>query len=186
MLDRNTHEQLYEIPITSRTNWDAVPTVEGCIPAGPPGWHGMERSSLQPSDEDALCSYGGLVRCHHQVRSRQLPPTLLWRRNHLIHAIKRAAGRSGHAATGKVRWPAMFPALAAAVTAAGGMLFTGDLENNFLAIDAAAASALQFNTGGGRRRVVSYELKANGTSPPPQASFPGCSGTSSIVVFALP
>ncbi len=29
VLDRDNHEQLYQIPITSRTNWDAAPTVEG-------------------------------------------------------------------------------------------------------------------------------------------------------------
>jgi alcohol dehydrogenase (cytochrome c) len=29
VLDRKSHEQLYEVPITSRTNWDAAPTVEG-------------------------------------------------------------------------------------------------------------------------------------------------------------
>jgi len=46
VLDRETHQQLYEIPVTSRTNWDAAPTVEGAHSCpgllGGMEWNGMD------------------------------------------------------------------------------------------------------------------------------------------------
>ncbi len=33
LLDRESHEQFYEVPITTRENVDALPTVEGVIVA---------------------------------------------------------------------------------------------------------------------------------------------------------
>ena len=53
--------------------------------------------------------------------------------------------------TDKLRWKQQWPTpLVAAVTVtSGGMLFTGDLNNDFLAIDAANGKTLyRFNTGG--------------------------------------
>ena len=66
------------------------------------------------------------------------------------------------ATTGKLRWKRQWPTpLVAGVTAtSGGMLFTGDLNDDFLAIDASNGKTLyHFNTGGSiGGGVISYEI----------------------------
>ena len=66
------------------------------------------------------------------------------------------------ASTGKERWKYASPTpLVAGVTAtSGGVLFTGDLNNDFLALDAATGDVLyRFNTGGSiGGGVISYAL----------------------------
>jgi alcohol dehydrogenase (cytochrome c) len=94
--------------------------------------------------------------------------------------------------TGKVRWNKQWPTpLVAAVTAtSGGVLFTGDLDNNFLVLDASNGKTLyRFNTGGSvGGGVVTYELGGKQyvatTSGVVSGFFEG-SGTSSIIVLAL-
>ena len=66
------------------------------------------------------------------------------------------------ASTGKERWKYASPTpLVAGVTAtSGGVLFTGDLNNDFLALDATTGDVLyRFNTGGSiGGGVISYAL----------------------------
>jgi alcohol dehydrogenase (cytochrome c) len=70
--------------------------------------------------------------------------------------------RAVDAATGKKRWVRQWPTpLVAGVTVtAGGVLFTGDLNDNFVALDANTGKTLYtFNTGGSAGGgVISYEL----------------------------
>ena len=93
---------------------------------------------------------------------------------------------------GKVRWKKQWPTpLVAAVTAtSGGVLFTGDLDNNFLVLDARNGNTLyKFNTGGTvGGGVVTYELGGKqyvATTSGVVSGFFGGSGTSAIIVFAL-
>jgi alcohol dehydrogenase (cytochrome c) len=97
------------------------------------------------------------------------------------------------AATGTIRWKKQWPTpLVAGVTAtSGGMLFTGDLNNDFLAIDASNGKTLyRFNTGGTvGGGVISYEIAGKqyvATTSGVVSGFFGGSGTSAIIVFALP
>ena len=66
------------------------------------------------------------------------------------------------ATTGTIRWKKQWPTpLVAGITAtSGGMLFTGDFNNDFLAIDANNGNTLyRFNTGGSvGGGVISYEI----------------------------
>jgi alcohol dehydrogenase (cytochrome c) len=91
-----------------------------------------------------------------------------------------------------VRWKKQWPTpLVAAVTAtSGGLLFTGDLDNNFLALDASNGNTLyRFNTGGTvGGGVLTYELNGQqyvATTSGLVSGFFGGSGTSSIIIFAL-
>src|SRR6266478_6319824 len=55
------------------------------------------------------------------------------------------------AATGKERWKRQWPTplMAGVTVTAGGVLFTGDLDDNFVAVDAHTGKTLYtFNTGG--------------------------------------
>ena len=198
MLDRDTHEVLYELPITTRTNFDAVPTVAGAH--GCPGllggmeWNGpayspltkthlrrdrrlvryFTKSDKPPQFTENAHYYGGAVTPDPRDQS------LGW-----LQAID--------AATGIVRWKEQWPTpLVAGVTAtSGGMLFTGDLDNYFLAIDAGNGKTLyRFNTGGSvGGGVISYEIGGKqyvATTSGVVSGFFGGSGTAAIVIFSLP
>jgi outer membrane protein assembly factor BamB len=79
----------------------------------------------------------------------------------------------------------------AAVTAtSGGVLFTGDLDNNFLVLDAASGKTLyRFNTGGSvGGGVLTYELNGKqyvATTSGVVSGFFGGSGTSAVIILSL-
>jgi len=97
------------------------------------------------------------------------------------------------AATGKVNWKyqAPTPLIAGIVATSGGVLFTGDLEGNFLLMNSATGAPLyRFNTGGSvGGGTVSYEQNGKQyvaiTSGAVSAFFGG-NGPPAVVVFALP
>jgi alcohol dehydrogenase (cytochrome c) len=198
LLDRDSREVLFELPITTRENVDAAPTVEGIHrcpgllggmewngPAYSPvtktifvaavDWCGVFKLSAdQPEFVPAAHYYGGSVTPDPRESSKG------W-----LTAID--------STTGKVRWKQKWPTpLAAAVTAtAGGVLFTGDLDNNFLVLDASNGKTLySFNTGGSiGGGVITYEIGGKqyvATTSGVVSGFFGGSGTSAMIVFALP
>ena len=197
MLDRDTHETLYDLTITTRTNVDSPPTVEGVhrCPGllGGMEWNGpaynpltktlyvaavdwcgtFTRTAGQPDFVQFAHYYGGSVVPDPQEQARG------W-----LTAVD--------STTGKVRWKKQWPTpLVAAVTAtSGGVLFTGDLDNNFVVLDASNGNTLyRFNTGGTiGGGVLTYELGGKqyvATTSGVISGFFGGSGTSAIVVFAL-
>jgi alcohol dehydrogenase (cytochrome c) len=198
LLDRNSHDQFYEVPITTRENVDALPTVEGVHrcpgllggmewngPAYDPGsntlfvpavdWCGtFSKSPKDPPIMQGMHYYGGSVASDPREKSKG------W-----LTAID--------ASTGTERWKYASPTpLVAGVTAtSGGVLFTGDLNNDFLALDAKTGEVLyRFNTGGSiGGGVISYALDGKqyaATVSGTVSAFFGGSGLPAIVVFALP
>jgi alcohol dehydrogenase (cytochrome c) len=198
MLDRDSHETLYELPITTRTDFDKVPTLGGAH--GCPGllggmeWNGpaynpaiktlyvasvdwcgtFTKSDKAPEFTENAHYYGGAVTPDPREQAKG------W-----LQAID--------AATGTMRWRRQWPTpLVAGITAtSGGMLFTGDLNNDFLAIDASNGKTLyRFNTGGSvGGGVISYEIDGKqyvATTSGVVSGFFGGSGTSAIIVFSLP
>jgi alcohol dehydrogenase (cytochrome c) len=196
LLDRDTHEQFYEVPITTRENVNALPTVEGVHrcpgllggmewsgPAYDPGsnslfvpavdWCGIFRKAPEdPPIMQGMHYYGGSVTQDPREKSKG------W-----LTAVD--------ASTGKERWKYASPTpLVAGVTAtSGGVLFTGDLNNDFLALDAKTGEVLyRFNTGGSiGGGVITYALDDKqyvaATSGTVSAFFGG-SGLPAVVVFA--
>jgi alcohol dehydrogenase (cytochrome c) len=198
LMDRDSHDVLYELPITTRTNFAAVPTVAGAH--GCPGllggmeWNGpayspttktlyvatvdwcgtFTKSDKAPQFTENAHYYGGAVTPDPREQARG------W-----LQAID--------AATGTMRWRQQWPTpLVAAITAtSSGMLFTGDLNNDFLAIDASNGKTLyRFNTGGSiGGGVISYQIGGKqyvATTSGVVSGFFGGSGTSAVIVFALP
>src|SRR5262249_373559 len=97
------------------------------------------------------------------------------------------------AASGKVRWRHQWPTpLVTGVTVTSGdVLFTGDLNNDFLVIDANSGKTLyRFNTGGSVcGGVISYQVgdkEYGGAGSGVVSGFFGGSGTSAVIIFALP
>jgi alcohol dehydrogenase (cytochrome c) len=198
MLDRDSQEVLYELPITTRTDFDKVPSVAGAH--GCPGllggmeWNGpayspatktlyvatvdwcgtFTKSDKAPEFTENAHYYGGAVTPDPREQARG------W-----LQAID--------AATGTMRWRQQWPTpLVAGITAtSGGVLFTGDLNNDFLAIDASNGKTLyRFNTGGSvGGGVISYEIGGKqyvATTSGVVSGFFGGSGTSAIIIFSLP
>ena len=196
LLDRNSHDQFYEVPITTRENVDALPTVEGVHrcpgllggmewngPAYDPGsntlfvpavdWCGVfSKTPKDPPIMQGMHYYGGAVASEPREKSKG------W-----LTAFD--------ASTGKERWKYASPTpLVAGVTAtSGGVLFTGDLNNDFLALDAKTGEVLyRFNTGGSiGGGVISYALDGKqyvaATSGTVSAFFGG-SGLPAVIIFA--
>src|ERR1700694_284372 len=198
MLDRDSHDVLYELPITTRTDFDKVPSVAGAH--GCPGllggmeWNGpayspatktlyvatvdwcgtFTKSDKAPEFTENAHYYGGAVTPDPREQAKG------W-----LQAID--------AATGTMRWRQQWPTpLGAGITAtSGGRLFTGDLNNDFVAIDASNGKTLyRFNTGGSvGGGVISYEIGGKqyvATTSGVVSGFFGGSGTSAIIVFSLP
>ena len=197
LLDRNSHDQFYEVPITTRENVDALPTVEGVHrcpgllggmewngPAYDPGsntlfvpavdWCGIfTKAPKDPPIMQGMHYYGGAVASDPREKSKG------W-----LTAFD--------ASTGKERWKYASPTpLVAGVTAtSGGVLFTGDLNNDFLALDAATGGVLyRFNTGGSiGGGVISYALHGKqyvATTSGTVSAFFGGSGLPAIVILAV-
>ena len=196
LLDRNSHSQFYEAPITTRENVDAPPTVEGAhrcpgllggaewngpaydpkgntlfVPAA--DWCGVFRKAPKDSPiMQGMHYYGGSVTSDPREKAKGWLTAL-------------------DASTGKERWKYASPTpLVAGVTAtSGGVLFTGDLNNDFLALDAKTGDVLyRFNTGGSiGGGVISYALDGQqyvaATSGTVSAFFGG-SGLPAVIIFA--
>ena len=90
LLDRNSHEQFYEVPITTRENVDALPTVEG-VHRCPGLLGGMEWNgpAYDPGSNSSVRAGGRLVR--HLQQGAKGPA------DHAGHALLRRRGRLGPA-----------------------------------------------------------------------------------------
>ncbi len=198
VLDRETHEQVYEVPVTTRLNTDKPPTREGLRacpgvlggvqwngPAFNPGtnmlyvnavdWCGTFNKAGDARYVEGSFYMGGGVRADPPDQSRG------W-----LTAID--------ASTGAVRWKYLSqrPMLAAVTTTSADLIFTGELLGDFMALDAKTGEVLyRFNTGGrmnggvityavdGKQYVAVASGAANGFWAVPP-------GSATIIVFALP
>jgi alcohol dehydrogenase (cytochrome c) len=198
VLDRDSHEQLYELPITTRTGFAEKPSLDGAH--GCPGLlGGMEWNGPAYSPATRTIYVATVDWCGTFTRLPD-PPAYTPNAHYYGGSVtpdprEQARGwlRAIDVATGKERWTQQWPTpLVAAVTAtAGGVLFTGDLDNNFLAIDAANGKTLyKFNTGGSvGGGVLSYAIGKTqyvATTSGVVSGFFGGTGNATIVVFALP
>jgi alcohol dehydrogenase (cytochrome c) len=198
VLDRETHQQVYEVPVTTRLNTDKAPTPEGeraCPgvlggvqwngPAFNPGtnmlyvnavdWCGSFKKATDARYVEGAFYMGGEVRADTPDKSRG------W-----LTAID--------ASTGAIRWKyeSQRPMLAAVTTTSGDLIFTGELLGDFLTLDAKTGEVLyRFNTGGrmnggvvtysinGKQYVAVVSGAANGFWAVPP-------GSATIILFALP
>jgi alcohol dehydrogenase (cytochrome c) len=198
MVDRDSRELLYEMPITTRENPEAAPTVAGVhvCPGllGGMEWNGpaynprtstlfvatvdwcgtFKRTDGSPQFAENAHYYGGSVTPDARDQAKG------W-----LYAID--------AASGTVHWRQHWatPLVAGITATSGGVLFTGDLNNDFLAIDARAGNTLyRFNTGGSiGGGVITYALDGKqyvATTSGVVSGFFGGTGTSAVIVFALP
>lgn len=198
MLDRDTREQLYEVAITTRENVKAQPTSAGehICPGllGGLEWNGP---AYQPVTRTLFVS---TVDWCGSFKLDDKAPTYTLNTHYYGGAVvpdprEKARGwlQALDVGSGAVRWKRSWPTpLVAAIAAtSGGMLFTGDLNNDFLALNASTGETLyRFNTGGSLGGgVITYEVGKKqyvAAMSGVVSGFFGGSGTSAVVVFALP
>jgi len=198
VLDRETHKQVYEVPVTTRLNTDVPPTREGLRacpgvlggvqwngPAFNPGtnmlyvnavdWCATFVKAADARYVEGAMYMGGTVRPEPPDKSRG------W-----LTAID--------ASTGAVRWKyeSPRPLLAAVTATSANLIFTGELLGDFMALDGKTGEVLYRSNTGGRLNggVVTYAINgkqyiavaagtANGFWAVPPAP-------AAIVLFALP
>jgi alcohol dehydrogenase (cytochrome c) len=198
LMDRDSRELLYEIPITTRENVDAEPSVSGThICPGLLGgmeWNGPAYDSKNDTLFVASVDWCGTFNKFDK------PPEFALNAHYYGGSVtpdprEQAKGwlYAIDAESGKVRWRKQWetPLVAGVTATSGGVLFTGDLNDDFLALDARDGKTLyRFNTGGSvGGGVISYELGNKqyvATTSGVVSGFFGGSGTSAVIIFALP
>jgi alcohol dehydrogenase (cytochrome c) len=198
LIDRKTHDQLYEVPITTRENVDADPTVDGAHRC--PGLLGGVEWNGPAYDPKSNRLFVAAVDWCGTFKKFDAPPPFAQEAHYYGGSVTPDAREKSKgwltafdAATGKEIWKYASPTpLVAGVTAtAGGVLFTGDLNNDFLALDAKTGKVLyRFNTGGSiGGGTVTYEHNGKqlvAIASGSVSAFFGGSGLPVVVVFALP
>jgi alcohol dehydrogenase (cytochrome c) len=198
LIDRTTHEQYYEVPITTRENVDAEPTVDGAHRC--PGLLGGMEWNGPAYDPTSNTLFVAAVDWCGTFKRFDAPPPFTQESHYYGGSVTpdardKAKGwlTAFDATTGKELWKYASPTpLVAAVTAtSGGVIFTGDLNNDFLVLNAKTGDVLyRFNTGGSigagtvtyERNGKQYVAIASGTVSP----FFGGSGLPVVAIFALP
>jgi alcohol dehydrogenase (cytochrome c) len=198
MLDRDSRELLYEMAITTRENADAEPSVSGAhICPGLLGgmeWNGPAYNAKTNTLFVATVDWCGTFKKFEKA------PEFALNAHYYGGAVDpdprdKAKGwlQAIDVGTGKVRWRNQWPTpiVAGVTVTSGNVLFTGDLNNDFLVIDTRDGKTLySFNTGGSvAGGVISYQIGDKqyvATTSGVVSGFFGGSGTSAVIVFALP
>jgi len=197
VLDRDTHERVYEVPITTRLNADAPvgrKPVRVC-----PGMHGgVEWNGPAYSPRVHLLYVPAVDWCGIFQAGRKArfdPGEEYIGGAYTGDSATRASGwlTAVDAATGTVRWRyrSAKPLVAAVTATAGGVVLTGELTGDFLALDAQTGRELyRFYTGSGLLGgVVTYTVGGKqyvaAASGGGSYNF-GREGSPTIFVFTLP
>jgi alcohol dehydrogenase (cytochrome c) len=197
VLDREDGKLRFKLPVTTTLNQDVPLTADGIrvCPVAGVQWNGAAYSpqtkllyvnaidwcttfKLGPEPQwVATVPYTGLVNGFGTN-----DPTDKW--NGWINAVDPVSGKM------KWRYRSATPMYAAVTPTAGGVLFTGDLNGDFMVVDARSGKVIyRFNTGGpiaggvvtyekGGRQYVAIASGNSGGSIPLQ-------GASTIVIFSL-
>ena len=198
-LDRETHEVLYEAPVTTRENATApvtttpsrvCPGVLGGVEWSDPAYHPGTNLLYVPA-VDWCTTFAAFE------ETRYIPGKIYLGGTFDLDPPEKAQGwvTAVDASTGAVKWKYRSPRpMVAAVTAtAGNLLLTGELTGDFLALDARTGEVLyRFNTGGPMGGgIVTYAVGgtqyiAAASGSPSNFWVDKYPGSPTIVVFKLP
>ena len=197
VIDRNSGKPVFKLPVTTTLNQDVPVSAQGVrvCPVAGVQWNGAAYSSqtgLLYINAIDWCTLFKLGPAPQWVAT--VPYTGLangWGTN---DPVDKWAGWTNaiDPRTGKMKWrlKSPTPMYAAITPTAGGVLLTGDLNGDFLVLDAGSGAVIyRFNTGGPiAGGVITYEANgkqyvavASGNSG---GSIP-LSGASTIVIFGL-
>ncbi len=196
-LDRNSHETIYQTPVTTIENADAPVTATG-VHACPGVDGGVEWNGPAYSPLTNLLYVGAVDWCGTYSASEN--PRYVPGQNFMGGGYRSDRTSQGwitaiDASTGKVRWRyrSPKPIIAALTVTSGNLVLAGELTGDFLVLDAAKGEVLyRFNTGGPMGGgIVTYEeggkqYVAVASGSPSDFWEPGDPGSPTIFLFALP
>jgi alcohol dehydrogenase (cytochrome c) len=167
-IDRRTHRVVFETPVTTILNADKQPTPEGVRacpgPLGGVEWNGP---ALDPASHTIYVGTVDWCATFHSGEGEQLayePGDLYMGTAHAPDSSEHATGwviaLDGTTGTVKWRFHSPTPIVAGVTPTAGGVVFTGDLDGNFYALDKGTGKVLfTTNTGGAiAGGVVTYSV----------------------------
>lgn len=196
-IDRETHQRVYEAPVTTRLNSDAPVTTKGthaCPGAlGGVEWNGPAYNARTNLLYVPAVDWCGTFSVAENVRF--IPGAIYLGGSYKSDETAQGWLTAIDASTGAVKWKyrSPRPMVAAVSTSAGGVVMTGELTGDFLVLDANSGAELyRFNTGGPiGAGVVSYEIGgrqyiAVASGSPSSFWIDKNPGTPTVFVFALP
>ena len=199
VLDQNNHERLFETEIARIENIEQPVTPEGAYacpgPAGGvewngPAWHPGEQLLITPAVNLCATMYASASLPTHVPGRIYMGGTVEMDRD-----TESGWLTAVDITNGEVRWRYVseYPMVAAVTTTAGDLVMSGELNGDFIILDAALGNVLyKFNTGGPiGGGIISYAVQgkqylAVATGNPSGLWTRGHKGAATIVVFALP
>jgi PQQ-dependent dehydrogenase (methanol/ethanol family) len=198
VVDRERREPVYEVAVTRRENVDLPPTLEGVRacpgPLGGVQWNGPAFNPRSNTLYVASVELCGTFRKAPQLEH-------FAGRNYMGGTFTADPGDTGHgwltaidASTGAIRWRyrSRRPMLAAVTATSSDLVFTGELDGDFLVLDARDGAVLyRFNTGGAMTGgVVTYQVGGKqyvaATSGSTAFFWRTPPGSATVIVFSLP
>lgn len=198
VLDRETREKIYAVPVSNQLNTEVPLTTEGVrVCPGIQGgvlWNGPAlnpRTNTMFVNSVEWCGTFGVAR-----ELRHIDGQFYMGGFSRLDPVDQAKGwlTALDASTGKVRWryQSARPLVAALAATAADIVFTGEITGDFIALDGRDGKVLyRFNTGGPiNGGVISYAvdgkqyvavMSGNATS-----FWQARPGSSTVIIFALP
>jgi len=198
VVDLATQEQLYAVPVTTRSNFDVDPTEAGVHTCpgvlGGVEWNGP---ALNPqSDVLAVPAVDWCGVFKREDETRFVAGQLFMGGSFVYDPVEKSHGwlTAVKPSTGDVLWKyeSSRPMVAAVTATSGDMMFTGEMTGDFLALDSRNGKVVyRFNTGapiiGG---VISYAVNGKqyvaAISGMAAGFWQAGPGSETVVVFALP
>jgi len=198
VLDRETHEHLYEVPVTTRENPDvpltttegvrACPGILGGVLWNGPAYHpGLNMLFVNAVDW-----------CSTFKKAKEFRPEQggYMGGSSTFDPLEKSRGwlTAIDAATGQVRWKyeSQRPLLAAVTATSADLIFTGELTGDFLVLDAREGKVLyRFNAGGPLNGgVITYAINGRQyvavNSGNASGFWRAARGSATVLLFALP
>jgi alcohol dehydrogenase (cytochrome c) len=197
-VDRENHEQIYEVPLTTISNADAEPTIEG-VHACPGVLGGFQWSSpsYNPTTNILVAptvDWCGVFKKADELR--YIPGQLYMGGSYTYDPVEESRGwlTAVNASTGAVVWKyqSKRPMLASVTATSANVVFTGELTGDFVVVDASRGDVLyRFNTGGPvTAGVITYAVNGKQyvavTSGVTAGFWRTPPASSTLIIFALP
>jgi alcohol dehydrogenase (cytochrome c) len=198
-LNAETHEPLYETPVTTIENYD-VPVTEEGVHACPGVNGGVLWSGPAYYPADGLLITPAVDYCNVFIADSD--PQFIPGQLYMGGGMKRDEEMSGwltaiDVESGEVKWKyrSERPMVAGVTTTAGGLVISGDLNGNLLLLDASTGEVLHSISSGAMigSSVVSYEVNGKqyiaagtGTASGFFGPGPNPARTSSMIIYSLP
>jgi len=154
-VDRESHEQIYAVPLTAVSNADAKPTLEGIHTCpGVLGGFQWNSPAYNPAANMLVAptvDWCGVFKKADELR--YIPGQLYMGGSFSFDPIEESRGwlTAVNASTGATVWKyqSKRPMLGSVTTTSANLIFTGELTGDFVVLDAAQGDVLyRFNTGG--------------------------------------